>query len=90
MTISPVFRNETPKVYYTDSIEDAGWVEDPTLLVRPCKTIGDGRSLVLVSQSTKCIEEEVHHQQKFLFEAHPEVAVYHQAASIFDALAWCY
>ncbi len=27
---------------------------------------------------------------KFLFEARPEVYVYHQAARVFDPLAWCY
>ena len=39
---------DTPKRNHSCvSIEDAGRVEDPTSLVRPCKTIVDGRSLVL-------------------------------------------
>ena len=33
------------------SIDDAGRVEDPTLCVRPCKTIVDGRSLVLTGSN---------------------------------------
>ena len=51
---------DTPKRNHSCvSIEDAGRVEDPTSLVRPCKTIVDGRSLVTVSQRTMCIEDEL-------------------------------
>ena len=40
-------------------IEDAGRVGDPTSLVRPCKTIEDGRSLVLTVSNGMCIEDEL-------------------------------
>ena len=50
---SPVFRNGTRQneTLSCVSIEDAGRVEDPTLCVRPCKTIVDGRSLVLTGSN---------------------------------------
>lgn len=61
-------------------IEDARRVGDPTSIARPCKTIEDGRSLVLGNQWNMCIEDELRLEQKptkdlrlakkFLYEAH--------------------
>ena len=34
-----------------NSIEDAEWVEDPTLCVRPCKCVDEARSLVIASKA---------------------------------------
>jgi len=61
-------------------IEDARRVGDPTSIARPCKTIEDGRSLVLGNQWNMCIEDELRLEQKptkdlrlakkFLYETH--------------------
>lgn len=58
--------NSTLNNYGCKSIEDAGRVGDPTSFVRPCKTIGDGRSLVHASLNDRCAEGELHHQQCFV------------------------
>ena len=57
----PVFRNGTRQneTLSCVSIEDAGRVEDPISMLRPCKTIVDGRSLVLVNQLSMCLVEEL-------------------------------
>ena len=46
--------------------EDAGRVEDPTSMLRPCKNPAGVRSLVIAKSNGKCLEEELLYYQSVL------------------------
>ena len=48
------------------SVEDAGRVENPTSIERPCKNHIGVRSLVHTEANEKCLEEELLHYQSNL------------------------